>query len=189
MEFFADFKPMALILHVISVVFGMGAALTSDLLFTFYSKDRRLSKSELFTLHVLSHVVWYSLVFVVLSGLLIFASDPAKYLASHKFISKMIILCVLCVNGFILHRFVWPHLMKKSFFTAKNESFTRKLAFACGAISVMSWISVCSLGVLDSVSLNYKEILTLYVGALMIVVPVALMIEDRELERKIKTNQ
>lgn len=186
MELFVDFKPVATVLHVLSVVFAMGGALTSDLLFTFYSKDRKLSKSELFTLHVLSHVVWYGLVFVFLSGAMLFASDIPKYLASDKFLSKMTILLVLCLNGFFLHRVVWPHVIKRNFFTMKKEAPIRKLAFACGAISVTSWLSVCALGVLDKVNMDYVKIMSLYIGVLMIAVPVALLIEDKELERKIK---
>lgn len=186
MELFSDFKPVATVLHVLSVVFAMGGALISDLLFTFYSKDRKLSKSELFTLHVLSHVIWYGLVFVFLSGAMIFASDIPKYLASDKFLSKITILLVLCLNGFFLHRVIWPHVIKRNFFTVKKEAPVRKLAFVCGAISVVSWLSVSILGILDKIDMDYMKIMSLYLGVLMIVIPIALLIEDRELEREIK---
>jgi hypothetical protein len=62
----------------------------------------------------------------------------------------------------------------------------RKLAFACGAISIISWISVCTLGVLDKVSIGYEQIMILYIGILMIGIPSALFIEKRELENKLK---
>jgi hypothetical protein len=51
--FFGKYKIPLTVLHVLSVVLGMGAALVSDFLFNFYTKDKALSKTEISTLHIL----------------------------------------------------------------------------------------------------------------------------------------
>ena len=77
-EFFQDLKTPATVLHVISVITGMGAALMSDLLFSFFSKDKKLSRGEIATLSVLARVVLYSLVCIVLSVIFIFLTHVYK---------------------------------------------------------------------------------------------------------------
>ncbi len=182
-EFFSDIKiPMAVI-HVISVVLGMGAALMSDVLFTFYGNDKKLSSMEIKTLKVLSNIVWIGLVIISMSGLGLFLSDIPKYIHSVKFLAKMSILAILLVNGYVLHKYIWKHIIARNFLVSKEKSHIRKFAFACGAISVLSWITICSLGVLDKVSISYGVLMAGY-GVLIIGgVLVALLVESREFER------
>jgi hypothetical protein len=182
-NFFANIKIPVTIVHVISVVIGMGAALLSDILFNFFAKDKKLNPTERKTLEILSSVVWISLIVIILSGLALFASNPEKYLESPKFLAKLTILAILLINGFVLNAYVWKRLSKPGFFTAKRESGTRKIAFAGGAISVISWLSVCVLGVLDSSPVGYSVIIALYVCVLGIGIPTALLIENREFEK------
>lgn len=183
---FSYIKIPVTILHVVAVVLGMGAALVSDLLFTFFAKDKRLSSMERKTLDMLSSVVWYGLIVMFVSGVALFFSDAPRYLASHKFLAKMTILTVLLMNGYMLNTRVWPHLMKPGFFTAKSEAFTRKLAFGSGAVSVISWLSVCILGVLDSSPAHYLVLTGVYGAVLLGGISVALIIENRELESSAK---
>ncbi len=181
MEIFQEIKIPATILHVVSVVFGMGGALVSDLLFSFFSKDKNLNKTEITTLSILSSVVFYSLILIILSGIVIFLSNTEKYMNSDKFMAKMTILLVLCINGYFLNKYVWPHLLKRGFFTAKKERSIRKIAFFCGAVSVISWISVCALGVLDSSPIPYIYMIAIYGAIILAGGIIALSLERKEL--------
>lgn len=185
LEFFVSMKTPATVLHVMAVVFGMGSAIVSDILFTFYSKDKNLNKTELKTLGILSKAVWYSLIFIALSGIFLFLSDIPKYTTSVKFLTKISILAVLVLNGFILDRLVWPHLKNKELLKLSAHRPKRKLAFICGTISVVSWISVLVLGVLDNVSVNYATLIALYLLILAIGIPVSLIIEKKEFSSNI----
>lgn len=179
-EFFVQARVPATVAHVVAVVFGMGAALVSDVLFSFFSRDKRLNRTEISILSVLAKIVTISLLVIALTGVMIFFSDSAKYLASTKFMAKMSILGILVINGYILHRYIWPHLLNKSFFFAKRERFARVAAFICGAVSVVSWLSVCVLGVLDGLPYAYSVIMALYIGILLCAAAVAVLIEQRE---------
>ena len=181
---FADIKIPLTIVHVLSVIVGMGSALLSDILFTFYARDKKLSSHEIHTLGVLSRIVWFGLVFIILSGVGLFLSDIERYMSSVKFLGKMSIMLVLLVNGFLLDRFVWPRLGARSFLTSHKNASLRKIAFLCGAVSVFSWISVCILGVLNSVQISYHELMAIYAGVLLVVLPGALIVEHFEFERK-----
>ncbi len=167
-EFFTEIKPLSTIVHVFGAVCAMGAALVSDALFTFYAADRKLSRMEVRTLAILSRIVWYGLFIIAVSGVAIFLSDPTRYLLSAKFLVKMTITAILVINGAVLGSFVSPHLMHKGFLTARRESSVRYVAFACGAISVISWISVLSLGILDSVRSSYGALMGAYAAILSI---------------------
>ena len=181
---FAEIKIPMTVVHVLSVVFGMGSALLSDILFTFYSRDRKLTSHEIHTLGILSRVVWFSLIFIILSGIGLFLSDVPRYMSSVKFLGKMSIMLVLLVNGFFLDRYIWPRLGTRSFLTAQKNASLRKTAFICGAISVFSWISICILGVLSSVPLTYHQLMAIYAGVLLVAIPGAILVEYFEFERK-----
>ena len=181
-EFFQDIKIPATVIHVIAVVFGMGGALVSDVLFSFFSKDRKLNTTEIFTLSILRIVVFYSLILIALSGAIIFFSDIEKYSNSEKFLAKISILLMLLINGYVLNKYIWLRLLNKNFFTLKKERNIRKLAFACGAISVISWLSVCILGILDSLDMSYILIISIYLSVIFLGTIFSLLIEKREFD-------
>ena len=176
-QFFADNKIIFVVLHVLSVVMGMGSALISDLLFNFYSKDKHLNDGEIKTLKFLGNAVWVSLVFIILSGLAIFFSDPYKYEHSQKFISKMTIMALLLLNGLFLHVFVAPHFEDKGLLKFKNKRPVRQIAFACGAVSLLSWTVVCVLGTLKSIPIHASNFLMIYLGFVFLAVIFSLFVE------------
>jgi hypothetical protein len=179
-EFIQYIRMPATVVHVVAVVFGMGGALMSDVLFTFFSKDKKLNTTEISTLSILKDVVFYSLIIITLSGLVIFLSDIHKYANSAKFLAKMSILFVLIINGYVLDKYIWPHLLNKNFFTLKSERNIRRLAFVCGAVSVISWLSVCTIGVIDSLRMSYGLIIFLYMCVIIFGTIVSLMVEKKE---------
>jgi hypothetical protein len=179
-EIFENIKLPATITHVISVIFGMGSALISDILFTFYSKDKKLNETEINTLSILSKVVQFSLIFIFLSGAILFLSDINKYLESSKFLSKMTILAVLLINGYFLNNYIWRNLLKKDFFISNKNRTVRRFAFVAGAISVVSWLSVCVLGILNSIELKYIEIMIVYIIIVAIGSIVSIIVENKK---------
>lgn len=178
-EFFVENKTLFAVFHVLSVVLGMGSALVSDILFTFFAKDKTLHESERRVLGILSKFVWYALIIIVLSGFAMFFSNPDKYEHSQKFISKMIIMGVLLLNGFVLHKLVQPHLADKGILRFKNKQNLRRVAFAGGAVSLISWTTICVLGVLSSIPWSFKTFVIAYSIFTFCAVCVALFVESK----------
>lgn len=178
--FFASAKTVSIILHVLSVVLGMGAALVSDILFSSYIVDKKINPTENKTLSLLSRVIWISLALIVLTGFAIFLSNPDKYLHSAKFITKMSIVGVLIVNGILFWKVTHKEL-KSLNFTDTNSHHrivrVRKLSFAFGAVSMTSWLSAFVLGSLSVVPLTLPTLLGGYILALVIAISTSQLLE------------
>lgn len=185
-NFIFEYKAAFTIIHLLGVVVGMGAALVSDFLFSFYSHDKRLSPFEKNTLNLLSNIVWTGLMIITVSGIALFISDIEKYLVSTKFLVKMSILAVLVLNGYVLHRYISQSMIKRGFLSYHKYTGLRKLAFACGAISVISWLSVLSLGVLHRVHLSYSALMSVYGVIVAGSIIIALIVERNTFEEKRK---
>lgn len=178
----AEYKTLLTIIHVLGVVMGMGAALMSDMLFSFFGHNKKLSHTETRTLTLLSRVVLVGLVIIILSGIGLFLSDVSKYLVSVKFLVKMTIMLVLLANGFILHVYISKLMIKRGFLSDHKYTGARKLAFSCGAISVVSWFSLCILGVLKSVPVSYPTLMSMYAFVIVGAIIVALIVEKKTFE-------
>ncbi|MEN9551763.1 MAG: hypothetical protein RI935_140 [Candidatus Parcubacteria bacterium] len=165
--FFAIYKQLFTILHVLCVIIGMGAALVTDILFSFFASNKTLSSFEIKIIRLLSKVVTLALVGIVLTGITIFLSDPLRYMASAKFLTKMSIVLILCINGYLLHRFIFSRLSEKDFLIKRKTSSVRKMSFVLGAVSLISWVSAMSLGVLDKINLSYTTAFSLYLVVLV----------------------
>lgn len=178
-DFFVENKTLFTIFHVISVIVGMGSALVSDFLFNFYSKDKLLSKTEIGSLELLSRIVWISLVFILLSGLGLFFSDPLTYMNSDKFISKMLVMMVLLFNGLFLSKCIAPHFTDRGLLKFKNKRTLRQIAFVCGSISLISWSVVCVLGLVKSIPVQVGQFIVYYALLVAFSALVSLVVEKR----------
>jgi hypothetical protein len=161
-------KEFILILHLLSVVFGMGGALMTDILFVYFAFNKKLSNSEIKVIHILSKVVLYALIFIIITGIFIFFTNPEKYLNSAKFLTKMTVVSILSINGFLLHNLIFKHLKEKDYLTKIQNKKSRRLAFVFGAISLVSWLSALSLGSLDKIAISYFEALMIYFTILIL---------------------
>jgi hypothetical protein len=182
-SFFALYKPLFAIAHVLSVVTGMGAALSADFLSVKYGFNRKLSREEISTLRFLARIVTIALVCVVCTGATLFLSDPQKYLASAKFLTKMTVVSVLCINGYFLHHYVFSHLADRGIFSSARLRALRQFAFGFGAISITSWVTALGLGVLLHIPISYEEALVVYIAVIVIAVAFSQFLEWYLLER------
>lgn len=180
----ADYKYLFVISHVLSVVLGMGTALVTDILVLRFGFNRGLSRFEVDTIRFLSHIVTGALALIVLTGALVFLSNPEGYLNSAKFLTKMTVVGALCVNGYLLHRFVFKHIGDAGILTSPRMRRLRKIGFALGAVSLVSWITALSLGVLIRISIPYDLAIAFYVFVLVLGVLASQVAETQLLEAK-----
>lgn len=184
--FIVENKSIFVIGHVLSVVLGMGSALVTDLLCLRFGFNVKLSRFEVSTIRFLSQVVTLALLAILFTGAMIFFSDPARYLASVKFLTKMTIVSVLIVNGYLLHRYVFKHIGDAGALKSTRYRRLRKAGFALGAVSLISWVSALSLGVLSSIAISYPTAVAIYATVILLGIGVSQIAESELLERKIK---
>jgi len=154
-----------IIVHLIGVVLGAGAAYTSDIVFLASTRDGIITQREFRILERGSRMVWLGLLIIVLSGLALFILDPLHYISSSKFLVKMTIVAVLIINGYFFHVLHIPLLKSrvgKRLASMADFNRARQWLLASGAISFVSWTGAIILGFMRSISYSYLAGATLY---------------------------
>jgi hypothetical protein len=175
MEFFADHKHIFVVLHALAAAGGLGAVLITDTLFFKFLKDFKISPKENEVLKTISGAVWVIIALLFLTGLALYLSAPMDYLTKAKFVTKLVIFGVIVANGFLLNWVITPFLTKISFGPVtveptKKLRIMRRVAFASGAVSMVSWLAVFILGSIRSIPINAAQGLMVYVGLIVVVV-------------------
>lgn len=166
MEFFAQHKELFTVLHLVAVAVGVGGATITDVFFFRFLRNLRISNDESKILRVLSGIIWVAIIFVILSGIALYVSDPVRYNGTSKFLAKMIIICVILANGLLLNLYISPRLFEIKFEKETRQKLRRfrKIAFASGAISLTSWYAALVLGSLRKIPLTLTTILSIYLA-------------------------
>jgi len=179
---FLTLKTIYLILHVFGAIFGAGAAFMGDAIFLKTVKSGVIGSKEFGFMKLSSKMVWVGVFILVVSGILLFYTNPALYLGSSKFLVKVTIVAIIIINGVIFHLVHIPHL-KNHLDIRFNESvtFTKNLSFLVlsGAISMVSWVSTVILGMLKKVPYSYFEILSFYLVLVVFAITVAILSKKR----------
>jgi hypothetical protein len=169
MEFFIQYKQIFVVLHALAAAAGLGSVVVTDTLFFRFLKDFKISQKEDDTLRAISKVVWVIIGIIFLTGLALYLSAPMDYLTKSKFITKLVIFGVIVANGLLLNYLITPKLRKIVFGPIAVEQswhlrIFRRIAFASGALSLISWLCVFILGSIRSIPLTATKGLLVYVG-------------------------
>lgn len=178
----ADYKFFVVALHLLGFALGVGGATITDTFFFKFLKDYHISKWEAKILHQVSQVIWVGLGILILSGIGLYLPNMEALNMSTKFISKVIIVAIILLNGILLNMYISPKMINISF-RKKHKHHPgellrlRRAAFASGAVSIVSWYSAFLLGMLKSVPLSVAQILFIYFCCLVLAVLVSQGVE------------
>lgn len=155
-DFIVEYKTVFVILHAIGAAVGLGAVVITDSLFFQFLKDFKISRKEEETMNTISKLVWGVIAVMIITGTILFLSAPMDYLAKSKFIVKIIIFSVIVINGVLLNAWISPLLRKIAFGPVAQQPtlkirIMRRIAFASGVVSIISWFSVFILGSVRSI--------------------------------------
>jgi uncharacterized membrane protein len=168
------FKTPITLLHLLGFALGVGGATISDIMFFKFLKDFKISEVEEKILRIMSQVIWVGLFIAVVSGIGLYLPNTETLNESSKFLVKSTIILIITLNGALLNLYISPNLVKMSFtenvVNVKKSATFRKIAFASGAVSFVSWYTAFILGSLKSVPLTYLELLSVYVGLVLIAI-------------------
>ena len=116
--------------------------------------------------------MWFAIGGLILTGIMLFLSDPLTYSESSKFIVKMIIVGVITLNGLIMTKYLHTNMQKLTF-TNKYHIRVKKVAFASGAISISSWYLSFILGSVRSIPFDVITGITMYATVIITAVLVS----------------
>ncbi len=161
-EFLIAYKPVVVIIHALAAAVGLGSVVVTDALFFRYLKDFKISAKEEETMATISRVVWGAIAVLFISGLALYLTAPLDYLAKSKFVVKMVVFAVIVVNGVVLNVWLTPALKKIAFGPVEKQPMfkfrvMRRVAFASGVISAISWLTVFLLGSLRSIPVTVAD--------------------------------
>ncbi len=167
MEF--EFTRMGLVYaHLIACCAAIGLILMSDIAMVrqLISGDPR-ERMDPKHLQELQNTVAMALAALWATGVAIIALDSSfkgwEYFANPKLQAKITVVCLLTLNGVLLHHRVLPLMMKAG--SLLNLSFSqRSFAVFAGAVSGVSWFYAALLGVGRPLNWKYSlaEILAAY---------------------------
>ena len=171
MELSTNIKPIVVIIHAFAGAIGIGATTVTDTLFFKFIADRSFSKGEQKTMETVSLLLWVAIITLLITGALLFFSNPAVYGASSKFILKMIIVGIIFFNGLLLTFYISPRLNLLQFSDSKERSSDmsfKRIAFFSGVLSISSWYGAFLLGLLASIPMTIGQGFLIYLGVLII---------------------
>lgn len=163
---FIELKTIFIIFHLLGVVLGMGAAFMTDLMFVRSAKDKVIDTKELSFISLGSKTVWVGLFVIIISGAMLFYLDAERYLNSSKFLTKMVVVLVLTINGLFFHFKHLPFLRSQ---VDKNLGLSDKFIgkskglFVSGGISSASWVTALILGVFRGIPYSFQTLTSVYV--------------------------
>lgn len=172
-----EYNTYLTMLHLLGFAIGVGAATISDVLFLRFLKDFRITKDEKDILQIMSQIIWFALLIIIVSSIGRYMAQSGMLLQKDPFVAKMIVLAVIFVNGIILNLTIMPKLIsiawKPENLNVKKIVSLSNLAFATGAISIVSWYTALFLGFLENISYSFNQLVSIYGGALLVAIVVS----------------
>lgn len=170
------------VLHTLGLVLGFGGVIIADTLFYKFLRDSKVSKWEADVMQTLSQVIWFGLAILMVTGLCFYIARFNELNHSARFLTKMVAVLVITINGALLNLIITPNLMKIPFGEkdapgAGGSHHIRKLAFALGAISMASWLSAFFLGMLRSLQIGFLPLILIYIGVVLFAVILSQVME------------
>ncbi len=181
-QFLGEWKQFFVFAHAFGAAVGVGAVTVTDTLFFKFLRDYKISKTESTVLKSLSGVIWTALVVMIITGIGLYLPGAERLGDSPKFLAKMIVILVIFINGVLLNLYITPKLVSLNFKTDPTSP-ARKISFASGAVSIISWYTAFLLGSVRGLTFSFTEILLMYVGVLLISV-IGSQVMERRFSRK-----
>ena len=155
--------------HLLGLAFGVGGALTLDIIAFRYFYLERITREKLVLFHFIARLVTVGLVILWLTGLaflwIYWQSEP-ELLGNPKVWAKVVIVLVLTVNGWFLHHKVFPILDRNLGHTMFHRVTVdeKAMMFTFSSISIISWGFPLVLGIARSLNFTtgMENILAFY---------------------------
>jgi len=168
---------VALVLHLIGLVLGLGGATMTDVLFVTCTRQRRADETLTLVMTTAARVVVVGYSILIGSGLLLVVSGSPT---SPRFWAKMIVVAVIGANGLAAHRITLPHLSLRVSDAAREipHRFLVQLSVVA-AISLTSWYTALLMGAWRAAPLSFGAWMIGYVVVLGAAITMSLQMTPR----------
>ncbi|MBA3901075.1 MAG: hypothetical protein H0X62_12860 [Bacteroidetes bacterium] len=142
-ELLRDARRYNMLIHLLGLALGLGGTFTVDIAFTHYLRKYKITQQDSVLMHLISQMIILGLILLILSGFALLLPFTDRLLDSPAFLMKMLVVFFVIVNGAALNLYVTPKMKHISLLEeekGKHETL-KKVSFALGAISIISWLS------------------------------------------------
>ena len=170
---------ISLVFHVLGVIVAVGSATIVDYLHLIGIRKKKLEKGLVNIYPHITTMINISLGIIYLSGTFLVVQNPAL-LSSPLFITKMVLVIIVTINGLYLQRSVSPEL-DKCVLKGANYCTTSVLTRSalCGSISIVTWYSIVILSLTKNLQYTASQFTLTYFIVLILVIIIAYSIELR----------
>lgn len=164
-------KTLIVYAHLMAACISVGVLLIQDLALA-KSRGGRLSDAAARELTKAADIVFIALVILWISGLSLvlmgYLENPQQYLLNEKLWAKFTVVAVLTINGIALHYFSFPRVISVRGLMGQS-SIDQVLVTLTGAISSVSWLFACYLGIARpwNYTVGYSYVMFIYSGLLV----------------------
>jgi hypothetical protein len=153
--------------HLIAACVAVGILLMQDLMLA-KTSGKPLSQGAIQELQRAARIILLALVVLWISGLTLvlvgYLNDP-QYFMNQKILAKFTVVGVLTINGVVLHYFSFPRVVSSHGIIGLGF-FEKTFVALSGAVSTVSWLFACYLGIARSwnntVEFNFVLFVYLY---------------------------
>ncbi|TVR37343.1 MAG: hypothetical protein EA390_00135 [Balneolaceae bacterium] len=185
-EFLLHAETYTITVHLLGLVLGLGGALILDVMIFHFLNNLTISSREAVIMHLISQMIILGLALLIVSGFALTLISPEVYLENPRFLMKMTAVGVVTINGVLLNLFVVPKMEQISFQKGEIEKNTGLIrgAFVAGAVSMISWLSVFILAMINPLeAYSFETLLAGYLVLLAVTVAGGLIMK-KVYERK-----
>lgn len=178
-----QYRDVFLVLHIISTSIAVGTATIHDISFNqqikfFYSDKWNNRFFKLFRNLIYTAIFW-----LILSGNALFWPLKEQLLESPVFVLKILITGFVALVSFILYQFVMPHVPNSLKYSSKQKlggkNVVRKLAFSLSAVSLTSWYSLATLGIVKNLEASFTVLASVFVAFVVLSIILGLIAEHQ----------
>jgi hypothetical protein len=161
------------LIHLLGLIMGFGGAILADIIILRGAILRPIEKQTIVSVKNLSHIVFVGLAILWMSGVFLVgiraSADPQVWM-NQKIWAKVIIVCILTINGVLIHNIALGRLAARQSQKLFSAHRPKELAVfsLIAAISSVSWFVPLVLGVATEFNFTVKATVILTVYAMLI---------------------
>jgi hypothetical protein len=170
-------KTLIVYAHLLAACVAIGIMVIQDLAIA-RSRGKPLAAEASRELKKSAEIIVVALIGLWLSGLTLvllgYLENPQQYLFNEKLWAKFTVVCLLTINGVFLHFYSFPRVTSIKGVLSLSV-FEQTLVAMTGAISSVSWLFACYLGIARpwNYTVDYTFIMLIYAALVVVAVVVA----------------
>ncbi len=164
--FLVEVEASTLVALGFALAIGVGGSTITNIMFFKFLKDFKISAEEFDVLKVLTQVTLVALLVVIIATTTLYFTD-VQMIDSVTLLITINFVMVVAVVELILNFWIGPNLVDISFDKKhkqlpSNLSRVRRLAFALGAISLVSWFALLVFNTLRDINFDLYVVISAY---------------------------